>query len=540
MMRAFLTILGSQLRRDRWVLSFWIAGIAVFGLAVAAAIAGQFADEADRAAIVAISVANPAIVFARGLPDGSSLGGVAFFTGFAFTAVLAGLMSTFLVVRHSRADEETGRAELLGATPIARSTMLAATITLGAFANLVLVALLAAAYVAGGLPLDGSLTAALAVGGVGLVFVSVAAVVAQAMPSGRGANGASSALVVGAYLLRGIGDALGTPSDDLMRVTPSAISWLSPIGWGQATRPYTEPTLLPLLLSLAAFVVLSGWAVALRSRRDLGSSLVPERTGRATARLGGRSVVGLAWRLQRATLLGWLAGSVVLGGLAGGLAPVIADAVADNASLSALIARLTPGGSGDTTEVFIAALLGIGGILAGAAGVQAVLRLRAEEAEGCAELLLATPVSRVAWVAATCLIAATSVMLVTLAMGVATGAALFRSGGAADDVLTYAGAGLAHAPAALVFVAVTALIFAVVPRVTIALGWGLLVIGFVLGQFGELLQVPEWLQAVSPFFHTSAAPVVDIDGVAVGILFAVAAGVLALALGALRRRDLTT
>ncbi len=540
MTRAGVTVFATQLRRDRWVLTFWVGGIAALGLAVAAAISSQFASAADRTAIVVLSVANPAIVFARGLPDGDSLGAVAFFTGFAFTAVLAGLMSTFLVVRHSRADEEAGRAELLGATPLGRATPLAATVALGVLANLLVVGVLTMAYAAGGLPLDGSVIAALAVGGVGLVFVGAAAVVAQVMPSGRAANGAATALVIGAYLVRGIGDALGTPSDDLRRVEPSAVSWISPIGWGQATRPYTEPTLLPLLLSLVAFAALTGVALALRARRDLGSSLVPERGGRATARLGGRSVLGLAWRLQRATVLGWLGGAVVLGGVAGGLAPVVAEGIAGNASLSALIDRLAPGGSGDTGDVFVAAILGIGGMLAAAAGVQTVLRLRSEEVEGRAELLLSTPVARTSWIGATVIVAIVSVMTVTLGMGVATGAASARSSGTTDDVLRSLGAGLAHAPAALVFVALTALLIATVPRVTVALGWGLLVIGFVLGQFGELLQVPEWLQAVSPFFHTSAAPVVDIDLVAVAVLLAVTGALLALALVALRRRDLTT
>jgi len=539
MTRAGRTVFATQLRRDRWVLTFWIGGIAALGLAVAAAITGQFASEADRTAIVVLSVANPAIVFARGLPDGDSLGAVAFFTGFAFTAVLAGLMSTFLVVRHSRADEETGRTELLGATPLGRATPLAATVALGVLANLVVVGVLTLAYAAGGLPLDGSVIAALAVGAVGLVFVGVAAVVAQVMPSGRAANGAATALVIGAYLVRGIGDALGTPSDDLMRVAPSALSWLSPIGWGQATRPYTEPTLLPLLLSFATFAVLTGVALALRARRDLGSSLVPERGGRATARLGGRSVLGLAWRLQRATVLGWLGGAVVLGGVAGGLAPVVAEGISGNASLSALIERLAPGGSGDTADVFVAAILGIGGMLAAAAGVQAVLRLRSEEVEGRAELLLATPATRFSWIGATAVVAIVSVLTVTLGMGLATGAASARASGTTDDVLRYLGAGLAHAPAALVFIAVTALLVAVVPRLAVALGWGLLVLGFVLGQFGELLQVPEWLQAVSPFFHTSAAPVVDVDLVAVVALLAVTGALLAAAVVALRRRDLT-
>lgn len=537
-MSGLAVILASQARRDRWVLSWWIGGVGLLGFAVASAITTQFAVEAERASIIVIAAANPAFLFLRGLPDGFSVGAVAFFQGFAFTAVLAGLMSTFLVVRHSRADEEAGRAELLGATPIARSTMLAATLVLGVLANLLVVALLALAYVAAGLPVGGSIVAALAVGSVGLVFTAVAAVLAQLTPSGRSANGAASALVIGAYLVRGIGDALGTPSDDLLRVTPSALSWLSPIGWGQATRPYAEPTLLPLVLALAAFIALAGAALALRSSRDLGSSLVPERAGRPAARFGGRSVLGLAWRLQRATVLGWAAGVAVLGAIAGGLGPVVAQAVAENDTLAALIGRLVPGSTAASADVFITALLGIGGVLAAAAGVQAVLRLRAEEVEGRAELLLATPISRGRWLGATVLVAAASVLIVTLTLGLVTGAVLARSSGEATDVLRYAGAALAHAPAALVFVAITALAFAVVPRATIALGWGLLVIGLFLGQFGELLQLPQWLQAASPFFHSSAVPVVELDVVAAGVLLAAAAAGVAIALLALRRRDL--
>jgi ABC-2 type transport system permease protein len=67
----------------------------------------------------------------------------------------------------------------------------------------------------------------------------------------------------------------------------------------------------------------------------------------------------------------------------------------------------------------------------------------------------------------------------------------------------------------------------------------LLVLGFVLGQFGELLGLPEWVQAISPFFHSSAVPVVELDVVAVVVLLAVAAAGVAVALVTLRRRDLT-
>ena len=537
-MNAFGRIFRAQARRDRVLLAIWILGIALLGSAAAGAVGAEFADEAERAAIVALASANPAFLFLRGLPDGLSVGAVVYFQAFSFTAVLAGLMSTFLVVRHTRADEEAGRAELVGSTPIRRTTPLSATLTLGVLANALLVVAVAVGYVAGGLPPAGSLVAATAVGSVGLVFVAVTAIVSQVVQSSRASNGIAAALVGLGYLLRGVGDALGTPDAAFTRVTPAWISWLSPIGWGQATRPFTEASLTPLLLSATVFVVLVGSALALRSRRDLGSSLLPERSGRARAIAGGRSVLGLAWRLQRATLLGWCVGAAALGSIAGGLGPVVAEAVAANPSLRDLIGRIAPGSDADITEVFAAALMGIAGVLAAAAGVQAILRLRAEEAEGRAELLLSTPVSRARWLGSSVIVAVASVLAVCTVTGFVVGVAVSNSSGDAGAVGQFTGAALAHAPAALVFVALTALLYAVVPRLSIALGWGLLVVGLVVGQFGELLRIPGWLQDISPFRHTSALPVEDLDVASALILVVIAIAGAGLATVFLRRRDI--
>lgn len=193
-MSGFGQLLAMQARRDRWLLPIWIVGIGVLGLAVAVAISGQFGDEADRASIIALASSNPAFLFLRGLPDGLSIGAVAFFQGFSFTGVLAGLMSTFLVVRHTRSDEERGRAELIGSTPIYRTTALATAIVLGVVANALLAVAIAAGYIVGGLPASGSILAALAAGSVGLFFVGATAVIAQVLPSGRASNGVAAAL----------------------------------------------------------------------------------------------------------------------------------------------------------------------------------------------------------------------------------------------------------------------------------------------------------------------------------------------------------
>ncbi|WP_248760994.1 ABC transporter permease [Pseudarthrobacter sp. SSS035] len=537
-MSGIVALVLVQARRDRIILPVWILGIAFLGFAVAGAVATEFADEADRAAIISVAALSPAFLFVRGLPDGTGIGAVVFFQGYAFTAVLAGLMSTFLVIRHTRTDEELGRAELIGSAPIPRAAPLAATLVLGAAANLVLALCVAAGFAAAGLPGPGAVTAGAAVGAVGAFFVAASAAIAQVMPSGRAANGAAAALVGAAYFLRGIGDAFGTPSADLTHVTSGWVSLLSPIAWGQRSRPFSAADPVPLLFLTAAAAALAVTVFAIRSRRDLGASLLPERAGRERAGAGGGSFLGLAWRQQRPTLIGWCLFAALLGGIAGGLGPVVSDVIGGNESLRELILRLVPGSRAEIIDVFTAALLGIAGVLTAAAGIQAVLRLRAEEAEGRAEFLLATPRSRARWLGANLVLAAVSVAVVAVIAGTAATAGLTLSGVNGPPGLLVAAA-LAHVPAAAVFVAATAVLFAAVPRLSIPLGWGMLAGGLVLGQFGELLRLPAWLQDLSPFRHSAAMPVEDFDPAAALTMSAIALAGAGIAAYLLRRRDLT-
>lgn len=493
-MSGIMGLVLAQARRDRIVLPVWIMGIALLGFAVAGAVATEFADEADTAAIINVAAVSPAFLFVRGLPDGTGIGAVVFFQGYAFTAVLAGLMSTFLVIRHTRTDEELGRAELIGSVPIPRAASLTATLMLGAAANLVLALCVAAGFAAAGLPGPGAVTAGAAVGAVGAFFVAVSAAIAQVMPSGRAANGAAAGLVGAAYFLRGIGDAFGTPSADLTQVTSGWVSLLSPIGWGQRSRPFSAADPAPLLVLTAAAAALAVTVLVVRSGRDLGASLLPERAGRERGGAGGGSFLGLAWRQQRPTLIGWC---------------------------------------------LFAALLGIAGVLAAAAGIQAVLRLCAEEAEGRAELLLATPRSRARWLGANLVLAAASVAVVAVVAGTAATIGLSLSGVVNGPPGLLVAAALAQAPAAAVFVAATAVLFAAVPRVSIPLGWGTLAGGLVLGQFGELLHLPAWLQDVSPFRHSAAMPVEPFDPAAALTMSAIALTGAGIAAYLPRRRDLT-
>ena len=90
----------------------------------------------------------------------------------------------------------------------------------------------------------------------------------------------------------------------------------------------------------------------------------------------------------------------------------------------------------------------------------------------------------------------------------------------------------------LVFLVTAAVVFALAPQLSIALGWGTLAAGLVLGEFGELFGLPAWMQDASPFRHSSAMPVEPFNQAGALGLLAIAAAGAALAVYCLRRRDL--
>jgi len=407
----------------------------------------------------------------------------------------------------------------------------------GVLADLVLGAAVALGLVVGGMPVDGSLVTGLATAAVGVAFLAVALLAAQFAHTSRGANSIAVAVVLLAFVLRGVGDALGTPSSDRLSMTSSWPSWLSPIGWGQHVAAYTANDPTPLLLCFGLAVVCTAAVFALQSRRDSGASLLPSTPGRTAAPPWLRGSFLLAWRLQWPTIVGWSIGGAVFGLLAGGLSGVIVQAAADNPQLEGVLQSLVPG-TGSVTQVLVSAMFELVGVLAAACAVQGVIRARQEEAGGTAELLLSTPLGRVRWLADYLVVGVVAIALVLASGGVASTVAVFASGDDEAHIGESFAAAAAQLPAALCYLGVVALVFVLLPSVTAAVGWALLGVGAFLGVFGGLVGFPDWLRDLSPFTHTPSvvADRVDLSG---GYwLLAVAAAAASVSLVLMRRREL--
>lgn len=530
----FARLLRFRLRRDRTQLIVWGVSLFLITLLVVEDVKDTFATIAERAATLRVLLITPAVLMFRGTPQGTSDGDFVAVLGISFIALLAGMMSTFLVVRHTRAEEERGQTDTIAATAAGRLTPSLAVVALGVVANLIATVAVAAACLAGGLPADGSWLLAAGCGMTGLTFVGVAFVLAQVLPTSRAANGWSTALVVVAYLARGIGDAGGTPHPATLTLTPAWPTWVSPIGWAQAVRPFAENRTWPLLLGLAAFVVLTAVALVLQERRDVGAGLIAARAARSAAPATLRGSFGLALRLERGVLIGWIVSVVALAALLGGLS-------------AAVVAQLNAAGPGITNAIdaiggrngtVIQAFANLGAIfsalLAAAICVQGAQRLRQEEAAGRADAVLATATGRVRWMLSSLVVAAIGAAASLVLGGLAAGALAGTSG---IGFGTWFAAYLWELPAVLVFLGVVALVFAVWPAATLPLGWLVYAAAAFLGVFGPLVGVPDWARQLAPFARSPAVALPAPDYTGGWVMAGLAVVLVAAAAWLFRRRD---
>ena len=61
-------------------------------------------------------------------------------------------------------------------------------------------------------------------------------------------------------------------------------------------------------------------------------------------------------------------------------------------------------------------------------------------------------------------------------------------------------------PVALLFLAIAALAYAVVPRASAGIAYGLITLAFLWQLVGALLGVPHWLVDLTPFAHVGLVP----------------------------------
>ena len=159
------TLVWLILRRDRLRLAMWIGALVVVTIATAAALAKVVPTAESRALFAAGITGNPSFVALVGpLFDATTIGGLLAWRLGGIGSVLVALMSLLTVVRHTRAEEEAGRRELLGSAAVGRHAALAAALLVTGSADLLVGVLVAAGLIACGLPVAGAMAMGLFIG----------------------------------------------------------------------------------------------------------------------------------------------------------------------------------------------------------------------------------------------------------------------------------------------------------------------------------------------------------------------------------------
>ena len=516
------------LRRDRARLCVWIGVLTVLIVVSAASLRSLYPDQASIQQYVDLFGDNPALVAFAGPGygfDDPNIGVVLVNETQVFGCIGMALMSIFLVNRHTRAEEDSERAELIRSTVVGRHAPGAAALVVIAAANVVVGVLSTVGFVALGYATVGSIALGASFTAVGLVFAGITAVAAQIVSTGRATIGTGAAALIIAFTIRAVGD-----------IGDNGLSWLSPIGWGQAVRAFADERWWTLGLCVVAALALVVAAFWLATQRDLGSGLIPQRRGAAQAKRWMTTPIGLAFRLQRGALAAWIVGLFVIGVVYGSIGEDVDDLLEDNPGYADWFAQFE---GASLTDSYFATAMAMLAVIAAGFSISSTLQLRAEESTGRAESILASAISRVRWAIAYLVIAVAGTVVIIAAAGAGVGVSYAVVVGDAGQIPRMIGASLVTVPAVLVLVGVATLLFGLVPRWSLWAWLALALVG-VVSFLGEVLRLPHWTRNISPLEHVPQLPAVDLEVTPLIVLTLLAAALIGVGLWAFRERDYDT
>ncbi|WP_336513704.1 ABC transporter [Mycolicibacterium fortuitum] len=512
------TLLKLALRRDRVRLSVWLAGLTLMMVYAPNAIRLAYPGEEQRLARVNL-LKTPAGMMLGGPMfgvDETDLG-VMMANELTLTLTIAtSILAILTVIRHTRAEEENGSAELVLSSVVGRYARTAAALTLVGGLNAVLALTMTLAMASTGFAVVDTAAMCLGITGVATVFGAVAAVTAQIWRQARTASGAAMATLAVAALVRGAGDVIDNSG--------SALSWLSPIAWAQQMRPFVDLRWWPFGLLVILAAGLMALAAGLESRRQYDAGTI----GATGEKPDARAITGplrLHLALQRGQTIGWAVGLFAAGLVFGSMTKALLDAAKTNELIARLLSTTGNDGIYTTMTQFLAAA-------ASAYVVSAVLRVYADEQNGLGEPVLAGAVSRWRWLlgAVGSALAGAAFLMFCAGLGNGLGAGLTL--GEPGTIVRLTLAALAYLPALAVVAAIAAL------AVALRAPWiAWLAVTFVITALylGALLRLPRWLIELSPVGQTTVPS--SFPALALIVMLVIATALAATAGWIYRNRD---
>ncbi len=506
----------------------WLFFISLMGLLVVSGWAEAYPTEPERVALARSVEGNPAFeaLFGRARAL-ETPGGFAIWRAAVFTSLLAGVWGLLTATRLTRAEEESGLAELVLAGAVTRRGVLGATLfALGCGVALMWALPFGAYLLSSEMGVRDAAFAAAPNAGAAALFAALGLVTAQVFGASRKARSAGTAVLVGLLLVRVVSGVEAV----------SWLEWASPFGWVNLLVSDEGYHALPIALFFATAVVLAAIALALgASRQFQHATVAAEDTVAGTP----RPVRTLAAVNRRAIAPGVASWGAVGGGLMLVMGLMTRDIMNVLEEAAGLVELLE--GTGfpalDRPEGFVGVAMTFAVLITTLYAASAVSSIRDEEASERLEALLVRPVGRVRWLLGRVVAGIAGIVTVSGIAPIAAWLGTALVGNPLDVREVWLG-GVNLVPISLLFFGIGVLGFGVWPRMSAPVAYGAIIGSYTLVWIAAFVDVPEWLVDAMPFTHVEAVPAVDPAWGAAGVMLAAGVACVALALPLFRRRDL--
>jgi ABC-2 type transport system permease protein len=434
-------------------------------------------------------------------------------------------MNILFVNRHTRADEELGRHEMLVALPVGRLTNSITIVFLSFMLNLLVAGFIAFLTLASGIDgvnLCGVLVYGFSIGMQGFVFAMITLLSAQLFSTAKDSMGVAFAMLGISYLLRAYGD-----------MNSHWLSLVSPMGLGLRVEAFYTNNFIPIFILFAEAMVFAGISLWVNSRRDSGAGIFPARKGKAQAGRFLQTPLGFAWRLSRNGFYAWAIGIFVFGASYASVIGELDNFVEGNEMIKLMLQG--DGGTAQLIDAFIALLNGLMALLVAIPLINCINRLRNEEKRGRLELIAATAISKKQVMRSFIIIAVFETIMLTFLGTFGLYAAAGSAGLVTFEVLLKAA--FVYWPALFVMLSLAVFLVGLFPKFT-SLIWILFGYSFIIFYFGKLFNVPHFAAKLSPFGHIPQLPVQEFSATPILIMSALARFFCALGVYYFGRRDL--
>lgn len=517
-MAGFGVLLIFQLRRNAMRLVLWLA--VVVGMV---AFVGVYYAGLPKATMADFAVLSktPTMASLVGLISNlEPLGAKVWVKLWMFIVMMLGIGMVFIVTRNLRGDEDAGRGELIRSRPLGIHANHAVVLIISLLlcvlcgAGSALVAIVIGMDASGTM---GSWVFGVSIGAVGVLGVGIASLSNQVFPSSSAANGMGVGVFGLLYAIRMMGD-----------LKYSWLVWVSPLGWAEKMDPWGDNRmwLLAPIAAVAAICVALGWAV--ETRRDYEGSPFTVRSGRAAAKRWQTSVVGLAVRLQRVSLVLCAIAVAIFAAMFGSITKSMVDMIGSSG-------LHIPTSSGAKTVV--ALLLCVMAVAISAFTVQSAQTMILDETHGLLEVQLAGGVSRIGWIVRRMAVTAVGTVLLLVVCGLCLGVSYAAAVSDFSQVWPVVGASAAYLPSLLIVLGVVVAGFGLWPRAAIAVSWVFMVIPWFLLIVGITLHLPDWVMRYFPFTSMESVPAADVNWKVMALQTAVGLALVVAGFIGFRRRD---